>query len=326
MSTMLTDGPSFCRKTTLTKHFKRYHPIKAEDSGISLMDEEDEDGCGESDEEESGSESEVTPPETQMNRQSSYYGDHWPLPCETVQRPNPSSLPGPLTLRPKSNLDRVKLERPRSVSPQLIRSIPPADCSTSSFQFSRGRTMSIQTQMEQDFNQMPLPTLFHSEQNAKTSNSPCQFPPENTMDPLASPTAMQSSPTSYSDMSSIPDSAHTTLFFAGPTSQPYSSQDEPPSVDYQPVVSLEEPIQDAGQQQYDMEPKPMIQAQLLYEGNPMGLQPQVIQDLTYYAGVPYPTPIEQYYSTPQWLENFKPADAWPVLPSERVQTYAGWNQ
>ncbi|KAI4188695.1 MAG: hypothetical protein L6R41_001971 [Letrouitia leprolyta] len=284
---MLTDGPSFCRKTTLTKHFKRYHPIKAEDSGISLMDEEDEDGCGESDEEESGSESEVTPPETQMNRQSSYYGDHWPLPCETVQRPNPSSLPGPLTLRPKSNLDRVKLERPRS---------------------------------------MPLPTLFHSEQNAKTSNSPCQFPPENTMDPLASPTAMQSSPTSYSDMSSIPDSAHTTLFFAGPTSQPYSSQDEPPSVDYQPVVSLEEPIQDAGQQQYDMEPKPMIQAQLLYEGNPMGLQPQVIQDLTYYAGVPYPTPIEQYYSTPQWLENFKPADAWPVLPSERVQTYAGWNQ
>ncbi|KAL8935494.1 MAG: hypothetical protein Q9216_005400 [Gyalolechia sp. 2 TL-2023] len=326
--TSLTNAISFCRKTTLTKHFKRYHPIKAEDSGMPLVDEEDEDGCGDSDDDESGSDSEISRPETQMNRQSSYYGDHWPLPCETAQHPNPSSLQGPLALRPKSTLDRVKLERPRSVSPQLIRSIPPTDCSTSSFPFSRGRTMSIHTQMEQNFNQIPLPTPFPSEQNVKTSSSPCQFPAENSMDSLASPATMQSSPTSYSDISSsIPDSAHSTLFFGGPTSQPYAPQEEPASMGYPSVVPIEDTIQDAGQQQYDMDLKPMIQMELMYEGNQMGLQ-QPMQNLTYYDGVPYQAPIEQYYSSPPaWYTNIKPEETWPgLMPSERVQMFAGWNQ
>ncbi|KAI4172612.1 MAG: hypothetical protein LQ343_003459 [Gyalolechia ehrenbergii] len=323
----LTNAFSFCRKTTLTKHFKRYHPIKAEDSGMPLIDEADEDPCGDSDEDDSGSDSELSPPETQMNRQSSYYGDHWPLPCETAQHPNPSSLQGPLALRPKSTLDRVKLERPRSVSPQLIRSIPPTDCSTS-FPISRGRTMSIQTQMEQDFNQIPLPTPFPSEQNVKTSSSPCPFRTENSMDSLASPSTMQSSPTSYSDISSVPDNAHATLFFAGPTSQPYSPQDEPPSMGYQSVVPIEDPIQDAGQQQYDMDAKPMIQTQFMCEGNQMDLQQQPIQNLTYYDGVAYQAVTEQYYSSPPaWYTNIKPEETWPgLMPSERVQMYAGWNQ
>lgn len=189
--------------------------------------------------------------------------------------------------------------------------------------------MSIQTQMEQDFNQIPLPTLFPSEQNVKTSGSPSQFPLENTVDPLASPTAMQSSPTSYSDMSSVPDSAHTTLFFAGPTSQPYSPHDDPPSMDYQSVVPIEDTIQDAGQHQYDMDPKHMIQMELMYEGNPMGLQSQPIQNLTYYDGVAYQAPIDQYYSStvPTWYSNIKPPETWPgLMPSERVPTYTGWNQ
>ncbi|KAL8934613.1 MAG: hypothetical protein Q9211_005140 [Gyalolechia sp. 1 TL-2023] len=182
--------------------------------------------------------------------------------------------------------------------------------------------------MEHDFNQMPLPTPFPAEQNVETSSSPCRFSTENRMDSLAAPNTMQSSPTSYSDVSSVPDSAHTTLFFAGPTSQPYSPQDEPSSMGYQSVVSMEDPIQDAGQQQYDMDNKPMIQMQLMYEGNQMEVQQQPIQNLTYYDGVAYQAPIEQYYSSPPpWYTNIKPEETWPgLMPSERVQMYAGWNQ
>ncbi|KAL9599009.1 MAG: hypothetical protein Q9219_004124 [cf. Caloplaca sp. 3 TL-2023] len=326
---LLTNSFSFCRKTTLTKHFKRYHPIKAEDSGIPHIDGEDDDGCGDSDEDESCSESEVNPPEMQMKRQSSYYGDHWPLPCETAQHPSLSTLQGPLPLRPKSNLDRVKQERPRSVSPQLIRSIPPADGSTSSFPFPRGRTMSIQTQMEQDFGSIPIPTPFPQEQIVKTSSSPCQFPTDNAIDPLTSPTTMQSSPTSYSEISSAPDSAHATLFFAGPTSQPYPPQEEAASMGYQNTVQIEETIQDAGQQpQYDLDPKSMIQMHYMYEENSMVPQPQSMQPITYYGGVPYQVPMDQYCSVvPTWYTNIKPEESWPgLMPSERVQTYANWNQ
>lgn len=100
-------------------------------------------------------------------------------------------------------------------------------------------------------------------------------------------------------------------------------------MDYQSVVPIEDTIQDAGQHQYDMDPKHMIQMELMYEGNPMGLQSQPIQNLTYYDGVAYQAPIDQYYSStvPTWYSNIKPPETWPgLMPSERVPTYTGWNQ
>lgn len=320
---------SFCRKTTLTKHFKRYHPIKSEDSGMILVDGDDDDGCGDSDEEDSGSESEASPPDTQMKRQSSYYGDHWPLPCETAQHPNPTTLQGQLALRPKSTVNRVKYERPRSVSPQMIRSIPPADGPTSSFQYPRGRTMSIQTQMEQDFNRLPMSGPFPQDPNVNETSSPCQFPTDNSMDSMTSPTTMQSSPTGYSDISSAPGSAHTTLFFAGPTSQPYTSHDEPSSMDYSSTVPIEATIQDLGlQPQYDADSKSMIQMQLMYEDNTMAPQQPSMQPLMYYDGVPYQVPAEQYGGgPPAWYTNIKPEESWyGKMPSERLRGYSSWNQ
>ena len=293
------------------------------------VDGEDDDGCGDSDEDDSCSESEITPPETQMKRQSSYYGDHWPLPCETAQHPNPSALQGSLALRPKSTLDRIKQERPRSVSPQLFRSIPQADGSTSAFQFPRGRTMSIQTQMDQNFNQIPIPSPFPQEQGVKSASSPCHFSAENGIDTLTSPTTIQSSPTSYSEISSATDSAHSTLFYAGPTSQPYPLQDEPSAMGFPSVVPIEDTIQDLGPQpHYEMDSKSMIQMQLMYEDNSMGLHQQPMQGLTYHEGIAYQVPVDQYYGpAPTWYTNIKPEESWPgLMPSERVRTYANWNQ
>lgn len=98
---------------------------------------------------------------------------------------------------------------------------------------------------------------------------------------------------------------------------------------YQPVVPIEDTIQDAGQQsQYDIDPKSMIQMQLMYEENPMAPQQQSVQNLSYYDGVTYQAPIEQYYSSPPaWYTNIKPEESWPgLMPSERVQMYSSWNQ
>ncbi|KAI4122629.1 MAG: hypothetical protein LQ338_005707 [Usnochroma carphineum] len=293
------------------------------------VDGEDEDLCGDSDEEDSCSESETSPPETQMKRQSSYYGDHWPLPCETAQHPNSTALQGQLALRPKSTIDRVKYERPRSVSPQLIRSVPPADGPTSSFQYARGRTMSIQTQMEQDFSQIPMPNPFPQEQSVNETHSPRrQFSTENSMDSLASPTTIQSNPTGYSDMSAAPEIAHTTLFFAGPTSQPYPSHDEPSAIGYPSTVPVEDSIQDLEPQpQYDVDSKDMIQMQLMCDENGMLPQQQIFQPLTSYNGVTYQVPAEQFdCPPPTWYTNIKPEESWyGVMPSERLRTYSNWN-
>ncbi len=320
---------SFCRKTTLTKHFKRYHPIKSEDTGMTLVDPEDDDGCGDSDEEDSYSESETSPLDTQMKRQPSYYGDHWPLPCETAQHPNAAALQGQLALRPKSTVNRVKYERPRSVSPQMIRSIPPADGPTSSFRYPKGQTMSIQTQMEQDFGQIPLPNVFPQEQSINETRSPSLFGTETSMDSMTSPTTIQSSPTVYSDISSASGSAHTSLFFAGPTSQPYSSHDEPSSMGYSSTVPIEDTIQDLGQQpQFEVDSKNMIQMQVMYEEGNMASQQQFIQPLLYHNAVSYPVPAEQYGGPPPtWYTNIKTAESWyGPTPGERLPGYANWNQ
>ncbi|KAL8837801.1 MAG: hypothetical protein Q9176_005435 [Flavoplaca citrina] len=315
---------TFCRKTTLTKHYKRYHPTKGDDTGMPDVEEEYDDGCAGSDEDDSCSETEANPLGTHMKRQPSYYGDHWRLPCETAQLPNPTSLQGHLALRPKSTMDRVKQERPRSVSPQLIRSIPHSDGSTSVYRFPRDRTMSIQTQMDQDFNQIPIPSPYSQEPRVGETSSPCHYGIDN-MDTLTSPTTMQSSPTDFSEISSIPDSAHSTLFFPGPTSQPYIPHEEPSSLDYQPPISIEAVPQDNAQQsQYELDSKSMIQMQLMYEEGPMAPQHQMIQPVTYYEGIAYQPPMDQYYGPPSWYTNIKPAESWlGPPPSERISMFNG---
>ncbi|KAL8658181.1 MAG: hypothetical protein Q9226_001208 [Calogaya cf. arnoldii] len=322
-------GKIFCRKTTLTKHYKRYHPTKGDDTGMPDVEEEDDDGCADSDEYDSCSESEANPnpPATQMTRQSSYYGHHWPLPCETAQLPNPLGLQGRLPLRPKSTMDRVKHERPRSVSPQLIRSIPPGDGSTSVYGFPRGRTMSIQTQMDQDFNQIPIPNPYPQDPRVGETSSPCQYRMENNMESLTSPTTMQSSPTDFSEISSLPESTHSSLFFPGPTSQPYVPHEEPSSLGYQTPLPIEAVPQDNSEQsQYDLDSKSMIQMQLMYDGGQMAPQQQMIQPITYYEGIYQPLMNQYYGPAPAWLENIKPEDSWPgETPTGRLNTLFNWN-
>ncbi|KAL8710692.1 MAG: hypothetical protein Q9220_004710 [cf. Caloplaca sp. 1 TL-2023] len=298
-----------------------------EDSSMHDVDEDEEDGGAESDDDDSCSESEANRHEMQMKRQSSYYGDHWRLPCETAQLPNPAAaMQGQLPLRPKSTMDRVKYERPRSVSPQLMRSVPPVDGSTAAFQFSKGRAMSIQTHVDRDFHQIPLPHSYIPEQSIHETSSPCQFPMDTSVGSLTSPATM--SPTSYSDISPIPDSAHSTLFFAGPTSQPFVPHDESASI-YPHGVAMEEiPQHDEHQNHYPLDSKNLVQMQIMYDNNAIPAHQQPIQEMAYYDGVSYQVPMEQYYGPPPtWYTNIKPEESWPGLtPSERLNTFTNWAQ
>ena len=187
--------------------------------------------------------------------------------------------------------------------------------------------MSIQTQMDQNFNQIPIPNPYSQEPRVGETSSPCHYGMDN-MDTLTSPTTMQSSPTDFSEISSIPDSAHSTLFFPGPTSQPYIPHEEPPSLDYQPPISIEAVPQDNAQQsQYELDSKSMIQMQLMYEEGPMALQHQMIHPVTYYEGIAYQPPMDQYYGPPSWYTNIKSAESWPgPPPSERISTLFNGNQ
>lgn len=296
------------------------------------VEEDDEDGCADSEDDDSCSESEANRPDTQMKRQSSYYGDHWRLPCETAQLPNPNNLQGQLALRPKSTVDRVKYERPRSVSPQLMRSIPPNDGSTSAFGLSRGRNMSIRTQMDQDFNQVPTPNPYPQEARVAEAVSPCQYRMENGIDSLTSPTTMQSSPTIFSDISSVPDSAHSTLFFPGPTSQPYVPQEENPSMGYQAPLPIEVvPQETAEPTSFEgLDSKSLIPMQFVYgdQAAPQQQLQHLIQPIAFYDSVGYQPSIEQYYGPPPaWYTNIKPEESWPgLMPSDRVNTLNNWSQ
>ena len=188
--------------------------------------------------------------------------------------------------------------------------------------------MSIQTQMDQmdqSFNQVPLAHQYSTDSRIDEIGSPRHFSADSRIDALGSPTTIQSSPTNYSEMSSAPDSAHSTLYFPGPTSQPFTMQDDSSSVGYQPPVAIEEiPQEPTPQDPFTLDSKSMVQMQIQFE-EPMAVpQNQPIPQVTYYDGIPYHVSMDQYYTTPAptWYTNIKPEETWPgMMPSERMNTF-----
>ncbi|KAI4215871.1 MAG: hypothetical protein LQ351_001859 [Letrouitia transgressa] len=287
-------------------------------------DDEEDDGCQYSDDDGSCFDPEDTQPEVQMTRESSYYGNHhWPLPCETVQQSSSEQAQNHLVLRPKSTADRIKFERPRSVSPQLVRSIPPAD--GSAVPYVKGRTMSLQTQLSQDLNSVPLANQYSSDGRVEEISPACHFSADTHIEALTSPAAIQGSPTEYSEISSGPESAHS-LFYPGPTSQPYSLNEDanlnmqmgfPMSLSAD-GMSQEHPLQG----QYDLGPKGLSGMEPQYSDDSLSVvQQPLIEPLVYYENI-----VHYHQPAPAWLENIKPEESWPgPMPSQRLNSDS-WNQ
>lgn len=189
---------SFCRKTTLTKHFRRWHTDEeiSSEEGSDVGHEDSPDGL--------------------MTRQSSSYaGELWPQSGHAA--PPPRSLPfeGTLVSRPKMS-DPIKTERliPASLSESLHLANPAPGMN--SFEFLRSRTgltpeqVGIQTSLPAHFNGVP---------------SSQQYMVENGLGTWAAPTpTAKLCPASFSDYPSEPPSAQSTVYFPDPTTQDYPLQ------------------------------------------------------------------------------------------------------
>lgn len=306
---------SFCRKTTLTKHFRRWH----------------------TDEETSSEEGSDVGPEdileevTMTRQSSSYYGDLWPLPGQSAQQPRSLAFHTTLASRPKST-ESIKAERPTSISPRSDQSLPNANAAMGSFEYPRNHpgatpeSLGIQTAMPLNFSNIPVSQ---------------QYTGENGIGTWTGSLTAKTSPNSFAEYPSEPNSAHSNIvYFPEPTTPNYPLQvieiplNEPmhfshdqPGVIQTSANQMVDSIPNVPvQQHYNLCPTPMPEQQLQYSAVSLSSpqpQPPSIQ-------TPY-TPCYaisdnsiQYYTTaaPDWLINIKPEENWPgSLPSERMSDF-----
>lgn len=303
---------SFCRKTTLTKHFRRWHTDEeiSSEEGSDVGHEDSPDGM--------------------MTRQSSSYaGDLWPQPGHVA--PPPRSLPfeGTLVSRPKLS-ESIKTERmiPTSLSEPLPLSNPPPGMH--SFEFLRNRTgltpeqVGIQTSLPAHFNGVP-------------SSQP--YPVENGLGTWAAPTpTAKLGPSSFADYPVEPPSAQsTTVYFPDSMTPDYPLQvvdihlhESLPfspdlSTSIPPSTNLGTAAIPAGNNPsggYNMCATPISEHHAPISPNPLSapVPPQSLSMST--SLMPFYALADngaQYYQSPvpEWYSRIKPEESWPgVLPSE----------
>lgn len=305
---------SFCRKTTLTKHFRRWH----------------------TDEETSSEEGSDVGPEDVAEeptaRQSSYYGDLWPLPGQSAQQSRPLSFQATLVSRPKSTESSTKVERGTSVSPLSDHNLPGANAAMTPFEYVRARAG---VTADQILVHAAMPSGFHG---LPVSG---QYTSENGIETWTSPIDAKTTPGSFSEYAPTPGSAQSnTAFFHEPPSAGYSLQGG--------NVALNEPIQyspDGGSTlqntaapMVDSMPSGPIQTTASYSMGPtsapeqpmaFGAVPLTLSQLPQATAIPVsfavnsqfhiPTDPLQYYgaTVPDWYLNVKPEESWPgALPTD----------
>lgn len=303
---------SFCRKTTLTKHFRRWH----------------------TDEETSSEEgSDIGPediPETPTIRQSSYYGDLWPLPGQSAQQPpRPLSFQATLVSRPKSTESNAKVERAASVSSPSDNSIPNANAAMTPFEFLRARAS---VSSDQGLVQAALPPNFH--------HGLPQYTSENGIETWTPPIDTKTTSSGFSEYSPTPSSAQSNpVYFNESANSNYPLQVT--------NIALNEPMQYSqeggatisgapaqltegmpqGQMQttsYNLGPTSAPEQSLQFSPVPVSIpqQPQTtVMPVSFAINTQYNIPSDppQYYggTVPDWYLNVKPEESWPgALPTD----------
>lgn len=302
---------SFCRKTTLTKHFRRWH-----------TDEET------SSEEGSDVGPEDIPEEVSMTRQSSnYYGNLWPLPGQSARS---LSFHNALVSRPKST-ESIKAERPASVSPRSDQSLPNANATMSSFEYVRNRSgvtpeqIGIQTGMPLNFNNIPISQ---------------QYTGENGIGTWTGSLTTKTSPNNFAEYSSEPNSAHSNIvYFPEPTAPNYPLQvvdiplnepmqfsQDPPSAIPTPTNQMIDNVSNVSlQQHYNLCSTPIPEQQLQYGAvslsSPQPQPPSIETPYTQCYALS-DNSMHYYTSAPAWFLNIKPEESWPgSLPSDRMSDF-----
>ena len=297
---------SFCRKTTLTKHFRRWH-----------TDEET------SSEEGSDVGPEEIPEDGTMTRQSSnYYGDLWPLPGQSAPPARSASFQTKLVSRPKST-ESSMADRPSSTGsrPGPIHT----NATMSSFEYVKSRTgipseqIGLQTTMLSTMNDIPISQ---------------QYTAENGIGTWTASMANKASPTAFTPYPSEPGSAQSNVFYLSGSSTPHYSGS---------VVDI--PLSDSVPFSDDRSPAvaspadPMLHGSLNRIAPPLQCHgiPVVVDSPLQFVSTPTTTPqqpaipeypnsgyvipdrLVQYYQqpAPEWLISIKPEETWAgCLPSQ----------
>ena len=321
----------FCRKTTLTKHAKK-HPVEhncaIDDDGDDSADDD-----WDSDPEDSAHEPCYSAPQA-PSRPTSCFGNHWPLPAETVQQTKGFGRP---PHRLDTSLGGVKLERSSSGSP-LGRSMadvsdPIAACSymPTSNGISR-KPPPVRTQTLQEYRSVPM---SH------------QYPNENGMETFQSPTSL-GSPDGYAPFPSQPGNIHSSSMYLH---QPrYNSYPHPPRVH---DILLDDPLHISQPPSTDVSPSmsqfPNSAESLSAQDGRFAMDVTTSEEglqgyLSPIAGTQaqfqephtnmidslrFQMPVNNYPCTygpaPEWYTNIKPEETWPgddPLPEARLQGFS----
>lgn len=309
-------GRAFCRKTTLTKHFRRWH----------------------TDEETSSEEGSDVGPEDLAEeptiRQSSYYGDLWPLPGQSAQQTRPLSFQATLVSRPKSTESNTKVERGASTSPLSDQNLSSANAAMTSFEYLRARAgvtpdpILAQAAMPSNFHHgLPVSRQYTSENGIETWTSPID--------------TKTTTSSSFSEYSPTPSSAQSnSVYFNESTNSNFPLQVA--------NIALNEPmqysqdggatIQNNAAQLVDGMPQGQVQTTrfslgptsapeqpMQFSAVPLSIsqQPQTtVMPLSFVVDTQYNIPNDppQYYgggTVPDWYLNVKPEESWPgALPTD----------
>lgn len=306
---------SFCRKTTLTKHFRRWHTDE-ETSSEEGSDADIDQGMFGS-----------------TTRPSRYYTDLWPLPGQSAHPPRPLSFQT-LVSRPKST-ESLKAERTSSASPSL-RSNPNSNAAMTPYEYLRVRAgitsdqILVQTAIPASFNNIPVSSQYTSENGIGTWTSPIDVKPVLT---------------NFSEYSSTPTSAQSnSVYFNDSTRTSFSLQSSntiPLNEPMQYPRDSMTPVPTSANQLVDGAPQGLVQSQsynfvstsgpdqtMQYNSEPLSIpQPDQAQpmlenfDVTNQYSISDVNPPQYYGAAPDWYLKFKPEDSWPgALPTDYL-----WN-
>lgn len=301
---------SFCRKTTLTKHFRRWHTDEETSS-------------------EEGSDADIDQGMFDSTRPSRYYTDLSPLPGQSALAPHLFSFQT-LVSRPKST-ESLKAGRTSSASPSLS-SNPNSNPALTAYEYLRvraGRTSDqilVQTAIPASFSNTPVSSQYTSENGIGTWTSPMDIKPVST---------------NFSEYSSTPTNAQSnSVYFNNSTSRTFSLQSSntiPLNEPMQYSRDSRTPVPNSANQLVDGAPQGLIQSQsysfiptsspeqtMQYSSEPPNIPqpdqaPPMLEncDVTSQYSISDVIPHQYYGAAPDWYLKFKPEDSWPgALPTD----------
>lgn len=301
---------SFCRKTTLTKHFRRWHTDE-ETSSEEGSDADIDQGMFET-----------------TTRPSRYYTDLWPLPGQSAHPPRPLSFQT-LVSRPKST-ESLKADRTSSASPSLS-SNPNSIAAMTSYEYLRVRAgitsdqILVQTAIPASFSNIPVSSQYTSENGIGTWTSPMDAKSVSTnfSDYSSTPTSAQSNSAYFNDSTSTSFPLQTnTIPLNEPMQYPRDSMTPVPNSANQLVEGV--PQGSIQSQNYSFISSSNPEQPMQYSSEPLSIpQPNQAQpilenfDVTSQYSISNVNPPQYYGAAPDWYLKFKPEESWPgALPTD----------